>query len=126
MTFIATLPEGDRFIEVRYIGSINCSQIYAALAARSGLAHQHAIEDHLIDCSQVETLPDISDLYLIAARIREILDRPIRKAALVAPQSISLATTLLFFILKACQYGVFMVLFENRQDAVRWLASPES
>jgi hypothetical protein len=125
MAFTATLPDGNRFIEVQYTGRVCTSEVLDALAARSGLAHQHDIKNHLVECSQVENLPGLSDLYLIAARIREILNHPIHKAAIVLPQSLSLATTLLFFIMRAALNGVHIEMFYDRQDAIRWLASSE-
>jgi hypothetical protein len=125
MAFTATLSEGNRFIEVQYTGKVSSSEVFDALAARSGLAHQHDIQDHLIDCSQTEEVPSVPDLYLIAARIRKILNYPIHKAAMVVPQSLSMATTLLFFIIRATLNGVHIEMFYDRQDAIRWLASSE-
>jgi hypothetical protein len=122
MAYTTTLSEGNQFIEVQYTGRVSTSQVYDALAARSGLAHQYDIKDHLIECSQVVNLPAVTDLYSIAPRIREILDYPIYKAALVLPISIPLATNILYFIIKAHQCGVNIEMFKNRQDAVRWLS----
>jgi hypothetical protein len=123
MAFHVSIPEGNRLIEVQYTGKVSTAQVYEAMAARSTLAQQHEIQDHLIECSQAEEVPDLFDLYVIAARIREIITNPICRTALVLPQALSLGTTLLFFIIRAAEHGVHIQLFTDRQEAICYLES---
>jgi hypothetical protein len=125
MAFKATITDDYRIIEVQYSGMVSTFEVFDALATRASLADQHDIKDHLIDCSRVEKLPNVTDLYLIASRIREILDTPIHKAAMVIPESIPLATMLLYFIIRAALHGVHIELFNDRQAAIGWLAGSE-
>jgi len=115
------MNEMYRFIEVQYQGSVNTLEVDRALSTRARLANEHDICDHLIECSQVEELPSLPDLYQVAESIGKVINFPIKKVALVLPKSENNGMKLLYFIMKARHHGIWIEIFTDRNNAVDWL-----
>jgi hypothetical protein len=124
MAYTASLNEENRFIEISYRGRVHAPEVKSALTAREHLAREHAIHDHLIECSHVEELPTICDLFWIAESLRSILKTPIHRVAMIVPSYGKLNADLHFFATAAYNRGVKIELFLNRQQAESYLTAP--
>lgn len=121
MTWTITCNDASGMIELVFTGNVTGPEIREATSWSISLMKNRNIKDILFDTTDQEQVPSIFDIYNLPDQYeKEGLTRQSR-VGLVLPQKRDLRAQARFYEDVCVNRGWTVRLFENREDAVRWL-----
>lgn len=109
-----TFREDLGIIEVRAYGEITIEQLEQTQDTIMRMIREHKVNRILVDAREVEKMPEVGGLYFFAGDLP-----PGDRAALLVSKSTPDETAFLESV--AQNRGIQLKLFDNRDDALRWL-----
>lgn len=114
--------EAQQFIELTYSGAIDKTELSDSAAACVALMAQHQNNRVLGDCSTLDFVHTLTDLYFLSDWVAK-LKLPRFREAMVLPSAALSSDAVRFWQTTCVNRGLNVKVFDNREAALKWLLS---
>lgn len=122
MSCTSTFREDINAIEVVYSGQVTIEEVHEAFKNAVALSYHHQVMLFLIDCSDLQPVGSMFNIYELASVLEKIPNVRQLKGSIILPLQQQSAEELKFFETTAKNRGLHVHVFPSREDAIKWLA----
>lgn len=117
---IETMPEGRR-VELRFVGWVSENELGCAVRESIAAAQTLGYRRFLVDCAQMTSHHSPAMLFQLANEVRSTPVGDTAREAVLVPSSPQALSSVRFWETTACNRGLVVRLFVDREAAIGWL-----